>query len=259
MKRADMTQDDFIQQLGSEPRAPQRKLDAKALQLSGACPDAELRLARALKFEQLLDRALQLESPPALQAQLLAIAEDDDQVRASAVNSKPRRWLSLAAGISILALGAMGGYYLHSQGSGSNSTLVQICNEHLSHEPFALVRTEIVPKALVQRMLVANGFDAQDAQGRPMSEALGDVNYLAPCSVAGAAAMHMVVQTHDGPVTVLLMRKQRTEGASESRMGSVLARVSPLGKDLGAMVLLAESGVALDRIEARFLSALNTV
>ena len=262
MKRADMTQEQFMQQLGSDPRAPQRKLDAKSLQASGECPDAELRLARALKFEQLLDRALTVEPPSALQAQLLAISVDASNLAAAATNKgvpiMRRRWMALAAGVSMLALGAVGGYYMHLGGGARNSTLVQNCNDHLSHEPFALVRTEIVPKALVQRMLVANGFDEKDAQGRLMSEAVGDVNYLAPCSVNGVTAMHMVVQTGDGPVTVLLMRKQRTEGASESHIGSAVARVSPLGQNLGAMVLLAESGVALDQIEARFLGALNT-
>lgn len=260
MKRADQTQDEFIQLLGSEPRSAQRKLEAKALQLSGACADAELRLARALKFEQQLDRALQIDMPPALQAQLLTIGAGEAASSGATVRTTTRRrWLALAAGVSMLAVGALGGYYLQIHGSARNSALVQGCNEHLSHEPFALVRTEIVPKALVQRMLIANGFDEHDAQGRPMSEALGEVNYLAPCSVGGVAAMHLVVQTHEGPVTVLLMRKQRTEGASESRIGAVVARVSPLGQNLGAMVLLAESGVALDRIEARFLGALNSV
>ena len=264
MNRADITKDEFMQQLGSDPRTPQRKLEAKALQHSGACPDAELRLARALKFEQLLDRALHVEPPPELTAQLLAITAAESSATRDEIATPTgtrRRWLALAAGVSMLALGGLGGYYMHQAGGARNSALVQNCSDHLSHEPFALVRTEVVPKALVQRMLVANGFDEKDAQGRLMSEALGDINYLAPCSVGGVLAMHMVVQTSEGPVTVLLMRKQRTEGASESYVGSAVARVSPLNsasQSSGAMVLLAESGVALDRIEARFLGALNT-
>lgn len=257
MKRAPVTPHEFMQQLGINPRAPHLKQDAQALQANGSCLDAELRLARALRFEHALDRALALELPEDLQAPLLAISEPAYRKTNTAMNQARRGWLTLAAGVSMLALGALGGYYWHEPTNSRNASLVQHCNEHLSHEPFALVRTEIVPKALVQRMLLANGFDANDALGRPVSDALGEVNYLAPCSVNGVAAMHMVVQTAEGPVTVLLMRQQRTDGVSETRIGSVVARVSPLGQHVGAMVLLAESGAALDRVEARFLGALN--
>ena len=42
--------------LGSAPRLAERRVEAKALQQNGECIDAELRLARALKFEYLLEK-----------------------------------------------------------------------------------------------------------------------------------------------------------------------------------------------------------
>ena len=91
---------------------------------------------------------------------------------------------------------------------------------------------------------------------------LGEINYLSPCTVDGKTAMHLVVQTADGPVTVLVMPKVANDGASEVRINSALVRISPLSKvqnSLGAIILVAESSVSVDAVEARFLKALGAV
>jgi Protein of unknown function (DUF3379) len=255
--------EEFERNLGIDPRNPARKAEAKALQESGACPDAELRLARALKFEQALDRALALPVPTALQKELLQIAgvSQPDAAQSSPGARRPRRqWLAIAASITMLSLALYGGYRVSTQ-APRNALLVQHCADHMMHEPYALLRREVVPQALVERMFAANGFATTDANGRKLSEQLGAVNYLSPCTVNGKNAIHMVVQTEAGPVTVLVMHEQATDGASESRVGPAMIRVSPLqltGTKAAAMVLVAESGVSVDKVEARFLQALNS-
>jgi hypothetical protein len=255
--------EEFESNLGIDPRNPARKFEAKALQESGACPDAELRLARALKFEQALDRALALPMPATLQKELLQIAgvSEPDAARSTPVHSvRPRRqWLAIAASVAMLSLALYGGYH-HTQ-TPRNAQLVQHCADHMMHEPYALLRHEVVPQALVERMFAANGFASTDANGRKLSEQMGTINYLAPCTVNGKTAIHMVVQTESGPVTVLVMNEQATDGASESRVGPAMIRVSPLqlpGAKTAAMVLVAESGVSVDKVEARFLQALSS-
>jgi hypothetical protein len=260
---------EFEHLLGVDPRASARKLDAKALQLSGACGDAEMRLARALKFEAELDLAFAAPTmPAALTQQLLAIAttqppadtltQRPGQFSNAATARRPalRRWLSIAAGVSILALGTLTAYTMRTPSYPLNSALAEHCAEHMSHEPFALTRQSVVPSELVTRMFVEHGFSAKMPDGRAITEVLGAVNYLSPCHVQGKSAIHMVVQTSAGPVTVLVMRDAATDGASEMHVGGALVRVSPLARNV-AMVLVAESGVTMDSVEMNFVKALS--
>ena len=248
--------------LGADPRQAGRKSEAKALQQSGICVDAELRLARALKFEHALDQAFEIDMPEQFQAGFFAIADAEVAVAPVAPRAIRRGvWrYAIAAGISMFAVAAFIGYPGNAQ--PQNALLAQHCNEHLTHEPFALSRRTVVPKDLVERMFAMNGFATHTADGRDLTAALGEVNYLSPCTVDGKTAMHLVVQTDAGPVTVLVMPNVANDGASEVRINSALIRISPLSKaqnSLGAIVLLAESSVSVDAVEARFLKALGAV
>ena len=249
--------------LGTDPRQAGRRAEAKALQASGVCIDAELRLARALKFEHTLDQAFDIDMPDELQAKLFALADVGSSFAPQAgarLISRSRRWLAIAAGVSMCAIAAFVGYEGNVQ--PQNALLAQHCNDHLVHEPFALSRRTVVPKDLVERMFAMNGFATHTADGRDLTTLLGDVNYLAPCTVDGKTAMHLVVQTADGPVTVLVMPKVANDGASEVRINSALVRISPLSRvqnSLGAIAFVAESSVSVDAVEARFLKALGVV
>ena len=258
--------------LGSAPRMAERKAEAKTLQHNGDCIDAELRLARALKFEHLLDQAFEIDLPDGVQSRLSTIA-DAEVARKSTVSAegpqssaagyqrgRSGRWFAIAAGISMFAIAAFVGYQgqLHPQ----NTLLAQHCNEHMAHEPFALTRRTVVPKDLVERMFAMKGFATHTPDGRDLTDVLGDVNYLSPCTVDGKVAMHLVVQTADGPVTVLVMPDVANDGVSETRLNSALIRISPLSKvanSKGAIILVAESSVSVDAVEARFLKALGVV
>ena len=248
--------------LGTDPRQAGRKAEAKALQQTGVCMDAELRLARALKFEHSLDQAFEIEMPNKLQGQLFGLTDADASATQSAAEpvSRVRRWFAIAAGFSMFAVAAFVGYSDNAQ--PQNALLAQHCNEHLTHEPFALSRRTVVPKDLVERMFAMNGFATHTADGRDLTSVLGEINYLSPCTVDGKTAMHLVVQTDAGPVTVLVMPNVANDGASEVRINSALVRISPLSKaqnSLGAIILVAESSVSVDAVEARFLKALGAV
>ena len=247
--------------VSSAPRQAGRKAEAKALQESGVCMDAELRVARALKFEHALEQAFEIDMPDTLQAKLSALTDVDSAASQAGgrVVLRSRRWLAIAA-VSMFAMVAFVGY----QGSGQakNAALAQHCNDHMLHEPFAVSRRTVVPKDLVERMFATNGFATHTADGRNLTALLGDVNYLSPCTVDGKIALHLVVQTTAGPVTVLLMPNAANDGASETRINSSLIRISPLSgakNSLGAIVLIAETSVSVDAVEARFLKALGAV
>ncbi len=253
---------EFESLMGRDPRQATRKAEARALQQSGVCMDAELRLARALKFEHALDQAFEIEMPDTLQAQLFKLADADTSAARSASQnvSRTRKWFAIAAGFSIFVVAAIVGY--PDQAHRQNAMLAQQCNDHLTHEPFALSRRTVVPKDLVKRMFAMNGFATHSSDGHDLTSALGEVNYLSPCIVDGKTAMHLVVQTDAGPVTVLVMPNVANDGASEVRINSALVRISPLSKvhnALGAIIFVAESSVSVDAVEARFLKALGSV
>ena len=249
--------------LGSAPKQAGRKAEAKALQDSGACMNAELRLARALKFEHMLEQAFESDLPDTLQAKLSTVTDGDYSAASPArarVLLRSRRWLAIAAGVSMFAIAALVGY--PSKLQPQNALLAQHCNEHMAHEPFALTRRTVVPKDLVARMFAMNGFATHTSDGRDLTALLGEVNYLSPCTLDGKTAIHLVVQTAEGPVTVLVMPNMANDGASETHINSSLIRISPLSSvqnSLGAIVLIAETSVSVDAVEARFLKALGSV
>jgi Protein of unknown function (DUF3379) len=243
------TLQELSERLLSNPRDPSLKSLATEL------PEGELLLARALKFEHQIERALQFPiadaEQAALQARLSAIAAHD-AFNVPARNPI-RHWLLAAAAISAIGLGA---YLLNAPNLAFNQALAKHCVEHLNHEPFALTRTQVVPANLVARMLQTSGFATSDAMAKAQADSIGPVNYLMPCEVDGMNAMHLVVQTASGPVTVMLVPEAKLVRASESQIGAARVRLSPLAPGVGAVVLLAESGVMVEAIEDRFVRAL---
>ncbi len=104
------------------------------------------------------------------------------------------RWVALAAS---LAAGVLIGSVLwigHPRDSLASDVV-----EHMRGEPDSLVVTQVPadPASLV-KVLAASGLRLR---GDP-----GHVSYATTCPFRGATVPHLVVQTADGPVTVLVLR-----------------------------------------------------
>lgn len=216
---------EFRRQLLIDPRAPGM---ADAAQ-QRVCEDAPQRLAEALALEQRIDAALAVPLPAGLADRVIAAVPDQ-----SAPSST--RWWPLALAASLLLSAVLGWSWLRAPAGGNG--LIADSVQHLSHEPYALTRTEQVPAALVERMFA-------DAGLRLVPDRL-ELTYLNRCPLGGRMSVHMVMPGSQGPVTVMYLPGERTE-RMDTRYEMVAVRTLPYAN--GALVLLAESNRDFDRIE----------
>ena len=258
---------EFEQLLHSDPANP--ALDRQAVEL-GEQAIGQLQAAR--DFERQLAVALAVPAPDALLAQLQALpdahdADFEQSLRAALAvpvpsdlhaslaqlpqRSDPRtaHWfsrrsvLALAASL-LLTAGLVGGWLLRgpvgTELPTTTDPLLVATVEHLSHEPFALTRTETVPPAMLDSLLQQVGLQlAQEVE----------VNYAYPCPIGGQRTVHMVMQQPSGPVTVIYFRQAEPglQAGAEFSYAGLQGRVMPLGQ--GMLVLIGQDRSAFASIE----------
>lgn len=216
---------EFRRQLLIDPRAPGL---ADAAQ-QRVCEDAPARLAEALALEQRIDAALAVPLPQGLAERVIAALPSEPV-------QSPARWWPLALAASLLLSALIGWSWLRAPAGGHG--LIADSVEHLSHEPYALTRTDEVPAALVERMFAESGIRlAANPSG---------LTYLNRCPLGERMSVHMVMAGAQGPVTVLYVPGERVE-RMDTRFEMVAVRTLPFAS--GALVLLAESNRDFDRIE----------
>lgn len=227
----------------------QRRLliDPRAADLANAardhvCDDASARLAEALELENRIEAALRVPLPAGLAERVLASLPLEE---ARPQPAAPRRWLPLALAASVALIGWISMTLL--QAPTRTSALITASAEHLSHEPYALTRTEAVPGALIERMFTDAGLSL-DSSGLALS-------YLNRCPLERRWSVHMVMPGPEGPVTVMYVIGEPHVDRMDTRHGVVAVRTLPFAD--GALVLLAESNRDFDRIESAWHQALG--
>jgi hypothetical protein len=114
--------------------------------------------------------------------------------------TRPRiaRWYAMAASVSIILCSAIGAVWLLSY---SPETLAHDVAQHMRHEPDAMTPSEArVATQLLDEVLKAKGLQ--------LTQPLRNVSYLETCLIRGHFVPHLVVQTDQGPVTVLLLTEE---------------------------------------------------
>ncbi len=220
---------DFQRRLLIDPRSPELAEAAQAR----VCDDAATRLTEALAFEHYVEAALAVAVPSNLADRVLAALPADDL---PARRSTALRWpLALAASLALIAL------VTTSVVRAPNAThsLIAASVEHLSHEPYALTRSAVVPQTLVDRMFTEAGLKLN-------SSALA-LSYLNRCPLKQGLSLHMVMPAPEGPVTVMYVPGEQKVERMDTRLDMVAVRTLPFAN--GAMVFLAESNRDFDRIE----------
>lgn len=208
------------------------------------------------ELEQDLPRALAVPVPETLLAELLALP----QQAGPAAQPHPRtaHWFrrgpfALAASL-LLGVGLLTGWFgPTAPDSGANEQagvavdpLLVATVEHLSHEPFALTRTEPVPQATVASLLAQVGLRLTE----PV-----EVNYAYPCPIGGQRTVHMVMQAGSGPVTVIYFREPGAADVTQFRHAGMQGRALSYGD--GMLVMLAASSAEFDRLERIWRGALK--
>jgi hypothetical protein len=245
MKIPSSNREAFEQQLGIDPRNPELRDKARALAAGDeSCMDLEWQLARGLQWDnKLVDSLNRLATPPMLAADILRHVDANSELTAhkKPVAKSRRSWIMGAAAAAVVAF-ASSAWWVSND---INSKMARECAEHMSHEPFALTKTQPVPQALLDRALEYVGFNG----AMP-----ANVTYAMPCPINGQQSLHTVIASAHGPVTVFVF----TNGAKQWRSDEIhhhgsVVRTSPHAN--GAFVLVAESNAAFNEIEAALLAA----
>jgi hypothetical protein len=111
---------------------------------------------------------------------------------------KPRfgRWQIAASFVASVAV--VGSVWVAS----TQETLAEQLIEHADHEAFAIVRTDHrVDSPIVNAVLSEAGIRLKDQ---------AEVSYAASCDFGRHTVPHLVVQTSDGPVTVLILAHEES-------------------------------------------------
>ena len=152
------------------------------------------------------------------------------------------RWASLIG--SVLA-GAVVGAWLWSGGRGNS--LADDVLSHIEDEMAAVAAGGPAPAASVSRVLEQGGIRL-----RPGS---GQVLYANTCRFRGRSVPHLVLQSEDGPVTVLVLRDEPVDAAESFTARGFSGRIEPAGP--GSIAVVGAAGADLERIAAQVRAAVE--
>lgn len=223
---------EFRQLIGAEPRAR----DTAVLRHRLECQSCAAHAGELEVLDAKLERALRLPVPENLAARVLF-----------SVGRERRPWRAhwLAAAAVLFAVGIGFGLWW---GQMLSQPLPQALVEHLYHEPELLIpASTVVPRDRLVAVL--------DRGGARLQDDVGDVSHAGLCLFRGRLVAHLVVQTPRGPVTVMLLPREKVQRPvlfSEGGFHGVLLPVED-----GSIAILGNPEQSLEPVEQRFVNAVR--
>ncbi len=158
----------------------------------------------------------------------------------SPTQASPARRYALAASVLLAVLIGAGGWLLLPQ-----PALAEQLVEHIRHESDSWT---------MQRRLSPEEVGAVLKRAGVSYDSRLPIVYASPCPIRGHVVPHLVVQTENGPVTVMLLAHEKVKSASEFREGEYRGTVVPAGEGSVAVVTRdgRDSGAILDQVLAGF-------
>ena len=224
---------EFRHAAGADPK----HLSVEAGAHKDACPKCAEFLRQTLALDERILAALRV-----------AVPEGAKSASASKVVAFPlldrRRWMALAASI---AGGVMVGTLLWV--SGPRASLAEDVVRHMAHEPGVMVPTSApADAATLERVL--------DRGGIRLDPDAGLVSYAESCRFRGRKVPHLVVQTDAGPVTVMVLPRERVAAPVQFDEGGYSGTILPAGP--GSIAVLGhEPREVIDQVAARVAAAVE--
>ena len=212
---------EFRRQIGAEPSASGAEIEAHR----GECPACARDQDELRAMDALIGRALAI-----------------DAARIRSIRARRPRWLALAASIVIgLSVG------LALWISLPRPSLAREVFDHVAHEPDAMSGTAVVAQASLAGVL--------DPYGTRLRPGFGDVTYAKRCIFEWRVVPHLVVQTPQGPVTVLLLRHRNVSEAVRLVEQGYVGVVLPAPR--GSIAIVGRDQMDLDGIARQIFEAVD--
>jgi len=153
----------------------------------------------------------------------------------------PARRFALAASVVLAILVGGGFWLLKPQPALAGEVL-----EHIKHEAASWDSHEILTPAQLADVLHTAGVQFDSSM---------PVVYAMACPFHGRRVPHLVVQTADGPLTVMLLAHEKVPGRQEFSEGDYHGVLLPAGE--GSVAVLARDGDVPDAMAAKLLSGVR--
>ena len=117
---------------------------------------------------------------------------------------------------------------------------------HMAEEPDAWGTTVALPEAEIASVISRSGVR--------LDGSLPEITYAHSCWFRGHFVPHLVVQTADGPVTILVLPEETVSSRVGFREGGYQGTLVPAGR--GSIAVLARSAADVDAVASRALAAI---
>lgn len=249
-----ITHNEYRKAVLSDPQA----MSPELLEHRNGCVECNDFTQRVLRFEGRLQRALYVDvstwrgdipqqDTPAMSPNSATVLPFQRAAGATRAERPRRGWLALAA--SVLLSIVVGGFWLSVPGYSLAADVVT----HMAEEPQAWRTTEVaVPAAALLTVL-----ERSEVRLRPSA---GVVSYASSCAFRGHHVPHLVVQTDQGPVTVMVLTHETLHRQATFDEQGYRGVIVPV-KGHGSLAVLAKGATAdMDEVEktaARVLAAID--
>jgi len=152
-----------------------------------------------------------------------------------------RQRFALAASLMVAVLVGGGAWLFRPQ-----TALADEVVEHVRHESGSWA---------LQRQLSPDEIDAVLSRAGVHFDTSMPVVYASPCVFHGHVTPHLVVQTEQGPVTVMLLPQEKVSRRQEFAEGGYAGVLLPAGE--GSVAVLTRGGAVPQTTEAAVLSAIR--
>jgi hypothetical protein len=219
---------EFRQQAGADPQ----HLGTEAQAHCAQCTACTAYLQQMLRLDGLLKLALDV-PVPAAPNNVTALRQESART--------VRHWYALAASL-LLAVVFGTGIWLISPRESLAAEVVA----HLHHEPGTMVATTVrVNPAELDAVLRRGGVRLKAGSQK--------VSLARTCVFRGATIPHLVVQTQEGPITVLVLPNEHVDSPQSFDEEGYAGTILPSGR--GSIAIIANSSAAVQQAAAELAEA----
>jgi len=201
-----------------------------------------------MKFEQRLLDIVNIATPDNLSERII-LTQQLSQHKQQQQNKRQHLWRNWFIGSVAASLLLTLSIYLLTPVTMNSNQLAQYVMSHVHDDTHALDVRMDVPKSSIDSMLASFG-------GK-LDGPIGKVSFLGHCIVGGATGIHLVLNTPQGLVTVLLLPSQAINQASILADSHYRGVLYPSEK--GSIAIIAEQQNLVDHTRERIDRNLNWI